>query len=178
MAGIYNTFGENPFKETVEKFYNKYGYLSTNVIYSDVFPLINADLTIENYYIHLITEGGSENKGELNTYLQNPDIKLKKLIAYQDIAYSNSAIEAFNKIVKYQELHLKNIPDIDTLERTLSDWIPIFNNQRPNRKGKYLLTPSELYNSNTIDPLRIKKRLDQARIDRIRFNKIYSCGIC
>lgn len=119
-------------KETVEQAYLKYGNYNPFIIYSDVFPLLNVELTIENYYIHLMTDAGPENLGELDTYLNNPAVKIKKLIALKDINYSNSAIEALNKTAKYQYLHLNNIPDIDVLISTLDKWIPIYNNERPN----------------------------------------------
>lgn len=165
-------------KETVEQAYLIYGNHNPHIIYSDVFPLLNAELTIENYYTHLITDGGPENKGELDIYLNNPDVKIRKLIALQDIDYSNSAIEALNKTAKYQYLHLKNIPDIQALISTLDTWIPIYNIERPNCKGKYLLTPSEIYNGKTIDKTIIKTRLIQAKNDRIIYNKLNPCGVC
>jgi hypothetical protein len=164
-------------KETVKDAYDKYGNHNPKIIYSDVFPLLNADLTIENYYTHLLTDGGSENKGALD-YLRDPDVRIKKLIAMQDIDYSNSAIKALNKIVKYQDLHLVNIPDVETVELNLNEWIPVYNNERPNRKGCYLMTPFEIYNGKIIDKTSIKKRINQARTERILYNRTHSCGIC
>ncbi len=125
-----------------------------------------------------MTDAGSENKGCLDDYLNYPDIKIRKLIALKDINYSNSAIEALNKIVKYQRLHLVNVSDIDTLTETLDKWIPVYNNERPNRKGNYLLTPNEIYNGKTIDKTEISNRILKAKAERIAYNKKNSCGVC
>jgi hypothetical protein len=73
---------------------------------------------------------------------------------------------------------LINIPDIDSLIHTLDKWIPIYNNERTNSKGQYLLTPFEIYNGKTIDKTAFKERLILAKAERISFNKQSSCGIC
>ena len=121
---------------------------------------------------------GVENKGAVDEYLKDPDVKIRKLIALKDINYSNSAIEAMNKIVKHQYHHLKDIVDIDAAQNSLDEWIPVYNNDRPNRKGGYLLTPSEIYNGKSVDINDVKKRIRNARTERIKYNKSHSCGIC
>jgi hypothetical protein len=114
----------------------------------------------------------------VDIYLSDPDIKIRKLIALKDIRYSNSPIEAANKILKYQELHLINIPNLTALIAALDKWIPVFNNERPNRKGGYLLTPYEIYNGKTIDKNEINSRYLIAKTERITQNRKAVCELC
>lgn len=52
----------------------------------------------------IICDGGIENKGEAEEYLQS--ISIEKLVAQKDIVFSNSLVEAFNKRIKYRFLFL------------------------------------------------------------------------
>ena len=43
--------------------------------------------------------------------------------------------------------------------------VPVYNNERLNRKGGYLFTPLELYNGKVIDKTTIKNRIARARTE-------------
>lgn len=94
--------------------------------------------------IHLIVDGGSENNNStVDEYFNSPGISIKKIIAQQDIIFSNSMVEAVNKILKYRSLFLHNIPDIHALQKHLEKFIPVYNDIRPHCSLKGL-TPSEV----------------------------------
>ena len=69
----------------------------------------NSGHTVENlktvcekynlYYkpLWLMCDDGSENKGEVNNFLLQPGIEMKRVIAQIEISYSNSMVEAVNK---------------------------------------------------------------------------------
>lgn len=161
-------------KETIEI----YSISFCKITIPDLFPLINLNLDKNMPYVHLLSDGGPENLGELNTYIREEYPPINKLIAKADITFSNSPIEALNKILKYQFLHLTEVRDINHIERLLSEWFPIYNNQRPNRSGKYILTPYEVHNNVSLDREELREETIQARKERILYNQSVNCGVC
>ncbi len=94
--------------------------------------------------VQLIVDGGSENNNFIvDEYINSSGISIKKIIAQQDIIFSNSMVEAVNKIVKYRSLFLESIPDIHALQKHLEKFIPVYNDIRPHCSLKGL-TPSEV----------------------------------
>lgn len=57
----------------------------------------------------LITDGGSENKGEVGHFVNRQDINMQKIVAQRDIIFSNSMVEAVNKRIKYDYLFPKGL---------------------------------------------------------------------
>lgn len=102
----------------------------------------HSDYTTDD--IQLIVDGGSENNNStVDNYINTPGISILKIIAQQDIIFSNSIVEAVNKIVKYRSLFLQDIPDIHALKTHLEMFIPVYNETRPHCSLKGL-TPSEV----------------------------------
>jgi hypothetical protein len=101
--------------------------------------------------IILMTDAGVENVNStiqdfLNT--TNPDVK--HLIAQKDIPFSNSRIEAFNKIIKHQFLLPRNLEDRKQLINALAEDVPVYNTIRP----QYSLqgnTPEETFSGKPLD---------------------------
>lgn len=97
-----------------------------------------------SFNVQLIVDGGSENNNSVvDEYVNSTGISIKKIIAQQDIIFSNSIIEAVNKIVKYRSLFLTDIPDIHALQKHLEIFVPVYNDKRPHVSLKGL-TPSEV----------------------------------
>ena len=90
----------------------------------------------------LITDDGSENKGELQTLVNKPGMLWKKLVAQIDIVQSNSMVEAANKILKYQFLFHKVFDSLEQLQFALPLILAEYNNM-PNA-SLFGLTPSEV----------------------------------
>jgi len=78
----------------------------------------------------LLSDGGSEN---INTTVANftRSNHIKHLVAQKDVVFSNSMIEAINKIIKHQFLYQKEIPDRNKLEIILKETVSIYNTIRP-----------------------------------------------
>jgi len=105
---------------------------------------ISSDINDSSPDVQLIVDGGSENNNSVvDEYVNSPGISIKKIIAQQDIIFSNSMVEAVNKIVKYRSLFLESIPDIHALQKHLEKFIPAYNDVRPHCSLKGL-TPSEV----------------------------------
>jgi putative transposase len=94
--------------------------------------------------VKLIVDGGSENNNStVDGYINSHGISIKKIIAQQDIHFSNSMVEAVNKIVKYRSLFLSDVSDIHALQKHLGKFVPVYNDIRPHCSLKEL-TPSEV----------------------------------
>jgi putative transposase len=99
-----------------------------------------------NNDVDLIVDGGPENNNTtVDEFINDPAISVRKIIAGRDIHFSNSMVEAVNKLVKYRHLFLHDIPDIHALVTHLSEFIPIYNEVRPHISLKGL-TPFEVLN--------------------------------
>ena len=94
----------------------------------------------DNSGVELITDGGSENNNHIvNSFTEDPDIAIKKITAQVDIEFSNSMVEAYNKILKYRFLYRKQIPDFAALKRYLPGAVQEYNEIRPHYAQKYSL---------------------------------------
>jgi putative transposase len=126
----------------------------------------------------LIADGGSENNNiyvdELLT--KNPNT-LTKLIAQKDISFSNSMVEAINKILKYNYLFPFGITSLQFLLQQLEFAINDYNNKRPHfsLKGS---TPFEVFNNTPWDRSVITNQFELARLDRLSVNRKNTCDGC
>jgi putative transposase len=76
--------------------------------------------------IDLIVDGGPGNNNQIvSAYLEGTPIR--KLIAQVDIVFSNSMIEAVNKILKYRYIFRTPIPNLDHLNETIAAAIGDYN---------------------------------------------------
>ena len=82
----------------------------------------NACLEYQPEKIQFLTDGGSENVNHIvSNFINSPDIPIKHLIAQKDVVFSNSMIEAINKIIKHQFLHPKEITNGNQLISTFKN---------------------------------------------------------
>src|SRR5690554_2702258 len=98
----------------------------------------------------LITDGGGENHNMLvEDFLTNIEApEIIKLLALKDVTFSNSAIEAINKIIK--RYLRKKLPDtLDKLIQCLKEIINDYNTIRPH-DSLLGLTPMECYTSEEV----------------------------
>jgi putative transposase len=59
--------------------------------------------------LQFLTDGGSENvNAVVSNFINSPDIPIKHIIAQKDVVFSNSMIEAVNKIIKHQFTSQRN----------------------------------------------------------------------
>ena len=124
----------------------------------------------------LKTDGGGENHNMLvEDFLTNIEAPvIIKLHALKEVKFSNSAVEAVNKIIK--RYLRKKLPDtLDQLIQCLKEIINDYNTVRPH--GSLLgLTPMECYTSENVN-LDFKEQKLNAKKDRIIQNKSINCGI-
>src|SRR5690554_7197732 len=112
--------------------------------------------TIQKYHPYLektslITDGGGENHNFLveDFIHKRSQPQIIKLLALKDVKFSNSAVEAINKIIK--RYLRKKLPDtLENLIVCLEEIINDYNTVRPH--GSLLgLTPMECYTSENVN---------------------------
>jgi transposase InsO family protein len=129
--------------------------------------------------VNLVVDGGSENNNsEVEDYIKNLPVPITKLVALKDIQFSNSMVEAVNKIIKYRSLHFTQLEDIKSVHNRLSSFIPEYNDVRPHC-ALGILTPKEVQIEGKIpDKHILKEQYLAAKRARIIENRKYSCGVC
>lgn len=147
----------------------------------------SADITFENiqeaYYnyslgevipcVDLITDGGIENKGKAEKFINRHDINLNKQIAQLDIRFSNSMVEAVNKRMKYDFLFTRNLLNIEQVRQFLKFAVREYN-QKPH-SSLYGLTPEEAFSGFIPDKDMFKDAIDHARKKRKVINLKQEC---
>jgi putative transposase len=125
-----------------------------------------------------MVDGGSENNNSLvDGYVNDPLIPIKKIIAQHDIQFSNSIVEAVNKVVKYRFLRHVELFDFHNLKDYLTKAIPLYNSVQPHY-SLHGLTPEEAFRRVSLDRNALKARFIEAKRERIAENTRYSCGVC
>ncbi|WP_264564666.1 DDE-type integrase/transposase/recombinase [Flavobacterium sp. N3904] len=128
--------------------------------------------------ITLVTDGGVENLNKtVQNFLRTTDPDIKHLIAQKDIPFSNSKIEAFNKIIKHQFLLPRNLEDRKQLINALAEDVPTYNTIRP----QYSLqgnTPAETFSGKPLDISHYKSHFDNQRKLRVTQNLKNKCTGC
>jgi hypothetical protein len=151
-------------------------YQVSNKIRADI-SLKNLEIVCNQYQLfdnktELIVDGGSENKGAVNDFILSRG-NWTKLVAKKDIIFSNSMVEAVNKVMKYQYLFKRKLSDIAELKNYLPKAIDDYNNRphstlkvSPNNAALGITFNSELY----------QEKLKEARQNRIIANM--ECNKC
>ena len=118
--------------------------------------------------IMLISDGGSENVNvSVKDYLSS--VPLKLYVAHVDVSFSNSMIEAVNKILKYRYIFRKNIHSYTSVESVVKDSIADYN-ARPHYSLRGL-SPDNTYAGKIFDSDGYKSRLTHARERRLVENR-------
>ena len=124
----------------------------------------------------LVSDNGSENKAATVAALlqQTERPTLQQLIAQKDIIYSNSPVEAVNKIVKRYLRHYRPY-HLAAAEALLPQLLHDYNYQRPH-SSLAGCTPMEAYTGSTARNYRAEKQ--QAKALRLKQNSTDHCQSC
>lgn len=126
---------------------------------------------------HLIVDGGGENNAvEIEDFTAAAkDPELIKWIAQKDIAFSNSPVEAVNKIFKRYLRHFQP-QDFSSFQKCVEFFIEDYTLKRPHGSLNGL-TPFEAYTGGNPLP-DLKMDFQQARQDRLIANRKTNCSVC
>lgn len=126
--------------------------------------------------VSLVTDGGSENKGQVEQFVNSPDINMRKIIAQVDIIFSNSIVEAANKRIKYDYLFRQKLSLYTQVKPYMKTFIPDYNNKP--HSGLYGLTPGECYAGSLPDKDMFKPAIKASVNKRKQINLDYECENC
>lgn len=123
-----------------------------------------------------VTDGGIEN---INNVVKDfiTTTTITHLIAQKDIPFSNSQMEAINKILKHQFLLPKQLQNFEQLLPLLIFSITIYNTIRPQQR---LLgnTPEETFNGKAVLAINYNRNFNVQKAKRIEFHQNNICKIC
>lgn len=128
--------------------------------------------------ITFVTDGGVENvNSTVQEFLITTNQDIKHLIAQKDIPFSNSKIEAFNKIIKHQFLLPQNLANKKQLETALVRNVLTYNTMRPqlSLQGN---TPIETFSGKPITLNTYKTHFHKHKTLRIAKNQQNKCNSC
>jgi transposase InsO family protein len=124
--------------------------------------------------IDLFVDGGPENNNRVvSGFLA--DTPIRKLVARVDVSFSNSMIEAVNKILKYQYIFRSSIPDFAHSESVIARSVDDYGN-RPHY-ALHGLSPNQTYSGSVFDKTTYRENLCIARAARMEENR-RSCNPC
>ncbi|EMK26112.1 DDE-type integrase/transposase/recombinase [Leptospira kirschneri] len=124
----------------------------------------------------LLCDDGSENAGEVDVFLNGPGRLINKLIAQVDIHFSNSMVEAVNKIMKYQFLFPKNLVSFQDVIRTLKSAVSEYNSRPSGVLFGY--SPNEVLNGAIPDKHLFADQIKRAASKRSELNRTEACEAC
>jgi putative transposase len=128
--------------------------------------------------IKFVTDSGVENvNSTVKHFLNSTNQEIIHLIAQKDIPFSNSKIEAFNKIIKHQFLLPRNLENRKQLTIALSEDVLTYNKVRPqfSLQGN---TPEETFYGKYIDISTYKTHFAEQKTQRIVVNQQNKCKTC
>jgi transposase InsO family protein len=148
-------------------------------------PKVIRDLLKQAYLKHknkeaitFVTDGDVENVNtRVHDFLDTINQDIKCLVAQKDIHFSNSKIEAFNKIIKHQFLLPQNLTNRKQLETVLVADVLTYNTIRPqlSLQGN---TPQETFLGKLIALKSYKTHFPEHKILRISENHQNNCKDC
>lgn len=138
----------------------------------------NIESVVKKYSLYkpattLITDNGSENKGELDVYLQTEMRTIKKIIARVDIPQANNVVEALHKKFKNEFLQGKKFASHEALAMAIPNLIEAYNNQYHDRLYGY--SPLEVWNGALPDKNKYQPLFATANEKRKQTNKQFNC---
>lgn len=121
--------------------------------------------------VKLIVDGGVENNnGEVDALLNSEGVSIRKLIAGKDIRFSNSLVEAQNKIIKYHYLFKKSYSNGEDLKKLLEWNIDDYQHKRPHHSLKGLI-PIEALNGISVPKEQWILQIKEAKQVRLHTGK-------
>jgi transposase InsO family protein len=126
--------------------------------------------------INILSDGGSENKGELLSWVQNiqaPPVVTKITAQTKDFPFSNSMSESTHSIYKTEFLHGKYSLNEKTHLKDLERFVEYYNHHRY-PTDLFGLTPLEVVSGKIPDKNHFKEKIQEARKNRILVNQQFN----
>lgn len=125
----------------------------------------------------VLVDGGSENYNAAVDEVVESGL-LKRVLAQTEIAFSNSLIESWWRVLKHQWLFLHELDSAQTIEKLVAFYVDQHNTHLPHSafRGQ---TPDEMYFRTGEDiPKQLHESRLAARTSRMEANRAQSCRMC
>ncbi|WP_207761507.1 DDE-type integrase/transposase/recombinase, partial [Leptospira perolatii] len=126
--------------------------------------------------VYLLCDGGAENFGFVDQFINLPEIRIRKLIAQVDIKYSNSMVEAIHKKMKYEFLFRIPQRNLKDVIQTLRKAVPEYNHRPSGVLFGY--SPWQVLNGAIPDKFRFSYKIKEAASNRTLINSNSLCKSC
>jgi transposase InsO family protein len=126
--------------------------------------------------INILSDGGSENKGELLSWIENiqaPPVVSKITAQTKDFPFSNSMSESTHSIYKTEFLNGKYSLNEKSHLKDLERFVEYYNHHRY-PTDLFGLTPFEVVKGKTPDKNHFKEKIQEARKNRILVNQQFN----
>jgi putative transposase len=123
--------------------------------------------------VSIITDGGSENKGAVDTMLAQYFPLAKKIVAKVDIAFANNMVEALHYKMKYQVLPKAGFKNYEEVVTKLPLYVAAYNQMPHDRLNGG--TPHEIYNGIMPNIQNRAVEIKTAAFKRLEQNKLFNC---
>jgi len=129
--------------------------------------------------IHILSDGGSENKGEVISWIEGikaPPVVTKITAMTSQFPFSNSMSEITHSIYKSEFMGGKLSDDITSHLKSLDDFMNYYNHHRyPCRL--YGKTPMHIINGDLIDKKLYKQKIKEAQVARVETNRNFNACV-
>jgi len=125
----------------------------------------------------LLTDGGVENHNGAVDALIDSGL-LSRVLAGTEIAFSNSLIESWWRVLKHQWLYLNSLDTVATVRKLVAFYVQEHNTRLPHAafRGQ---TPDEMYFGTGTDvPGALAAVCHEARQARAEANRKRTCSVC
>ena len=103
---------------------------------------------------------------------------LRRVLAFTELRFSNSMIEAWWRSLKHQWLFLHSLDSVTTVRRLVEFYVQEHNRVLPH-SAFHGQTPDEMYfGSGDAVPTELRSRAAAARRTRAEANRSATCGTC
>ncbi len=126
----------------------------------------------------LITDGGPENdNNEMDRFILNEAAGINSAVALKDIPFSNSMIEAQNKLFKYRYLFRQEYSTGEDLKRVFAEDLYDYNILRLHVSLQGY-TPGEAYSGLSDMEMKWSDQINQAKRDRLAVDRMKTYSLC
>jgi hypothetical protein len=129
--------------------------------------------------IHILSDGGSENKGEVISWVEGinaPPVVAKITAMTSQFPFSNSMSEITHSIYKSEFMGGKISEDIGSHLTSLNDFMDYYNHHRyPCRL--YGKTPMQIINGDVIDKYLYTQTIKEAKLARVETNRNFNACV-
>jgi putative transposase len=123
--------------------------------------------------VSIITDGGSENKGAVDSMLAQYFPLAKMIVAKVDIAFANNMVEALHYKIKYQVLPKAGFKNYEEVVAQLPMYIAAYNQMPHDRLNGG--TPQEIYDGILPNVEKRVAELKAAAVNKPKKNKQFNC---